>query len=349
MNKNICKVNKPIRFCVYCKPNEINDATFHYIEIIRGGLRLAGLKDLGVTQEKDIVRQCEIVVSISCMASLRASVASPNSRLIHWFQGIEAVERRYLHPGMGGIIRFVLWRAMELFILRKAHLKIFVSKEMLEFLDGKAGDRQNSLIIPCYNVAFDHRAWHGHINRYKQLNIVYAGSLYPWQCVEDSILTFKELQKTNGEAHLSIFTRETEKARSMCSQHGIFNVSIMSLSPQQLRESLASFSYGFILREDMPINQVSTPTKFNTYLAAGVIPILTEATPALLTMMGDCRYRIIGSTPTAHKEMADKISSFSKNPPDEKIVHNEFHEIFSRNFDDQINMRRIAESIKGYE
>lgn len=333
-------------FCVYCNPRDVNDATFRYLEVIRQGLRGAGLIDVGLTQDPTILCSCELVISISCLPAMRALLLHPRAHLVHWFQGIEAVERRYLHPGWSGLGRYVLWSAMEKILLRRANLKLFVSEEMRSFMrdDGRPGSI--SLVMPCYNVDFDEHAWSGPPDRYSRLDLVYAGSLYPWQCVEDSLLSFKELSQRRPDARLTLFTREVERAQAMCQRHGLGNVHVESLSPAQLREALRHFSYGFILREPMPINEVSTPTKFNTYLASGVIPILTDATPALTRMLDDCSYKVVVDHPSEHAVIAKKIQALSENAPDERSVHDSYLRVFAVHFTDATHARRIKAAVQ---
>lgn len=332
-------------FCVYCLEEDINDATFHYLEVIRQSIRTAGFLDLGVTQDKFTLRRCELVVTISCLPALRALTLNPRAKLLHWFQGIEAVERRFLHPGWRGYGRYILWSTMESILLRRANVKLFVSQEMREFMNDKDIAGSRSVIMPCYNVKFDDEAWNLQPNRYRKLDLVYAGSLYPWQCVEDSLLSFKLLLTHRPDAHLTIFTREVERAQAICDKLSIRNVHIECLTPTQLQEALRRFSYGFILRQKMSINEVSTPTKFNTYLAAGVIPVLTKATPALSQMLSDCPYKIVVNSADSHSEIANKIISLSENSPNERAVQEAYERIFERYFKDSEYIKEIANAI----
>jgi len=47
-----------------------------------------------------------------------------------------------------------------------------------------------------------------------------------------------------------------------------------------LQSELSHYKYGFLLRKDHVVNRVSTPTKMNSYLSAGIIPIYTSAVEA---------------------------------------------------------------------
>ena len=332
------------KFCVYCKPEDINDATFRYVEVIRRGLREAGGEDLGITWSDATLRRADDVVSISCMPAARVMWKHPGARLIHWFQGIEAVERRFLHGGWRGWGRYVIWSALEYLVLRKARLKLFVSEEMRHFLGDDRLGKGRSLSFPCYN-ADPLPAPVGTAGRYASLDLVYAGSLYKWQRVEDVLATFQLLSQARPEATLTLFTREVERARALCKAMGLTQVTVESVSPAELVTALQRFSYGFILREDIAINRVSTPTKLSTYMAAGVIPVLTEATPALSRLLELVPYKVIVREPTQHSEIADSLLDMARAAPSPAQVHAAFATVFSADFNDAVHARRIAEAL----
>lgn len=337
--------NKSRSFCVYCKAVEVNDATFRYLEVIRGGLRDAGLHDLGLTQDKSILRQADLVVTISCLPAMRALALHPRAIIVHWFQGIEAVERRFLHKGWRGWGRWVLWSLMERVLLRRARVKLFVSQQMRDFLGDTVGPGQASLIIPCYNVDLGDIAASAP-NRYRRINMVYAGSLYPWQCVRESLQAYRAIRERRPDAEMTIFTREVDRARGMCQDMGLTEVQVEAVSPAKLLERLHEFSFGFILRDAMAINEVSTPTKFNSYLGAGVIPVMTQATPALAAMASGVPFQITVPEPSDSGAIADHVLEISRTAPTPTAVAASFRTIFDTYFDDATHRRRIAELIE---
>lgn len=331
-------------FCIYCKSEEVNDATFRYIDVIRGGLRDAGMHDLGITQEKNILRQSDFVVTISCLAAIRALAIHPRAEIIHWFQGIEAVERRFLHKGWRGWGRWVLWTLMERILLRRAKVKLFVSQQMRIFLGDKEQSSQVSLVIPCYNVDI------GNITasepeRYHHINMVYAGSMYPWQCVEQSLEAYRAVRMYRPDATMTIFTREVERASEMCRRMGLTEVRVEAVSPTQLLERLNEFSYGFILRDAMVINEVSTPTKFSSYVGAGVIPIITKATPALVEMASLTAFKITTNTSKEYIEIAESVLQISESTPSPLDVATSYKAIFEMYFDDTSHKQAIKQAI----
>lgn len=340
--------NNSRSFCVYCKDVEVNDATFRYLEIIRGGLREAGLRDLGITQDKSILRQADFAVTISCLPAMRALALHPRAILVHWFQGIEAVERRFLHKGLRGWGRWVLWTLMERVLLRRARVKLFVSQQMRDFLHDMEGPGQTSLVIPCYNVNLgDISASDPH--RYRRINMVYAGSMYPWQCVSESLQAYRAVRERRPDASMTIFTREVGSARQMCQDMGLEGVQVETVSPAQLLERLKEFSFGFILRDAMAINEVSTPTKFSSYLGAGVIPIMTKATPALTSMASFTPFQITVETPAETNIIARNVLTISDSALVPTTVAKSYQEIFELYFNDTLNQRKIAKIVSAIE
>ena len=336
--------NKIQSFCVYCKDVEVNDATFRYLEVIRGGLRDAGLRDLGITQKRDILRQANFVVTISCAPAIRAIALHPRAKIVHWFQGIEAVERRFLHKGWKGWGRWILWTLMERILLRHARIKIFVSQQMRTFLGDSEQPSQVSIVIPCYNVDIGNIAA-SDTDRYSRINMVYAGSMYPWQCVQQCLLAYRRVREQRPDATMTIFTREVDRAFEMCRDIGIDDVRVEVVSPAQLVQRLQEFSYGFILRDAMAINEVSTPTKFSSYIGAGVIPIMTKATPALVEMTALNPYQITVNSPNDYEVIAKRVMHISDSAPSPTVLVENFRLIFETYFNDSKNSKKISDSI----
>ncbi len=337
--------DKSQSFCVYCKDVEVNDATFRYLEIIRGGLRDAGLRDLGLTQDRQTLRCADVVVTISCLPAIRAIFLHPRAAIVHWFQGIEAVERRFLHKGWRGYGRWVLWRLMERVLLRHAKVKLFVSQQMRVFLRDAEKLGQASLVIPCYNVDLGDIAASSP-DRYRRIRMVYAGSLYPWQCVQQSLQAYQVVLRSRPEAMMTIFTREVDRAKAMCKAIGLPQVHVEEVSPSQLLERLKEYSFGFILRDAMAINEVSTPTKFSSYIGAGIIPIMTTATPALAAMAATTPFQITVQDPLQSAAIAERVLEISSDAPAPADVASSYRTIFETYFDDATHRRRIAELIE---
>jgi glycosyltransferase involved in cell wall biosynthesis len=67
-------------------------------------------------------------------------------------------------------------------------------------------------------------------------------------------------------------TRELSRAHGLAEQH----LCLAELPHPQVAAALRQVHAGLLLRRSHPVNQVSSPTKFGEYLAAGVPVIMTE-------------------------------------------------------------------------
>ena len=106
---------------------------------------------------------------------------------------------------------------------------------------------------------------------------MYAGSLSAWQNIDETLKIFKQIENIIPEATLTLLTEEKIKAQALIKQYDIQNAMVRYVSLNNLNEELLKHKYGFLLRKDIKVNNVSTPTKMNSYLSSGVIPIYSDA------------------------------------------------------------------------
>ena len=90
----------------------------------------------------------------------------------------------------------------------------------------------------------------------------------------------------------------------MIAARGLEGVDVAYCKPAELPLVLAGYKYGFILRHQHAVNAVATPTKVSSYMAAGVIPILTDA-------VTDFAERLAGIDPIVLLKTADPQEVFA--------------------------------------
>ena len=106
--------------------------------------------------------------------------------------------------------------------------------------------------------------------------VIYSGNCQKWQNV-DMIL---EIIKKNRNEHIEyvILTGEPlifeKKINELGIVKGLWNLSVLSVKPSELPQYYSKAHYGFILRDDILVNQVANPTKMLEYLIFGIIPIV---------------------------------------------------------------------------
>lgn len=332
-------------FVIYSHLRDRNDATFKYLNIITQALVGAGYNDRGLTDNIASVGPGDIIVTINCAFGIRALMLRPGNKLIHWFQGIEPEERMFLHGGWKGRAQWVLWSLWEGQLMRRADLALFVSTEMKEHLEHKHSKCRQSYIMPCFNSDFEVASF-DYPSKYQKMNLVYAGSMHPWQRVDAVIAIYRSLKELDSTARLTLLTREISEAERLCNACGVSGVDIRAVPAANIANELQQFSHGFILRNVMPINLVSTPTKLSSYMSAGVIPVFTTATPALGRIAEKTRFKLCidpaaDLTQVAAELHRSYVSGINKND-----VCEEYNEVFSEHFNDSVYVQQLTDTVR---
>ena len=249
-------------------------ATEYYYDIIRSALDRCGtvlwdsLEGEPMPDHKDAV----LVVG-SCMSMLRMWRKGYRN-IITWFQGI-LPEESYMrnHSRLrAGVLSWI-----ERFALKRSKLSIFVSRAMKEHYEQKYHLKIDTCYtMPCFNT--EYQKANVDSKDYSRNVFAYAGGLSKWQCIDQTLALYKRLeQAAAGEARLLLLTPEQDKARQLVEQYSIEHVEITHVPYTKLPDVLKSVKFGFALREEHPVNLVSTPTKLANYIANGIIPIYTSA------------------------------------------------------------------------
>ena len=105
----------------------------------------------------------------------------------------------------------------------------------------------------------------------------YCGGLQKWQNIESIISLFRMLQEMDRRVFLMIYTNSpTDGIRDLLDGLGKENFAVLPLKFSQVPSHLKLLDAGFLLREDLVLNKVSSPTKICEYLAAGVPLVCTR-------------------------------------------------------------------------
>ena len=107
-----------------------------------------------------------------------------------------------------------------------------------------------------------------------ELVFVYSGGTSTWQCIEESIDLYKQIDESlNRKTKMLIFSYNAEQLKSLINNDSRF--SIDSYEPNELGKALCASDFAFLLRKKSLTNKVAFPNKFLEYVAGGMKIITT--------------------------------------------------------------------------
>ena len=307
----------------YLQDGDLNEATSYYIDIISRALLQQGEQVEKVFSLK-VISPTDKVITIQSKAFFRVWLKNPKQYIINWYQGIVPEEAMCMfEDSLSKYARKYLWRFLEYFSLCKAKGNIFVSEAMWRHYQHIYGyDKSNYCIMPCFNQELDLRQFTA--EKYATPSFVYAGSLSRWQCIDRTLLLFKDIHALFPQATLTLLTKEKEKAISLCHKYGV-KADIKFVASSELQQVLGAYKYGFIVRDDIAVNNVATPTKMNSYMAAGVIPVYSDVINDFQTVFRDSKYVV---SFTGEEEALSKIKKIETSGVDCGVIKSEYETVF---------------------
>lgn len=109
----------------------------------------------------------------------------------------------------------------------------------------------------------------------EKVEIIYSGNMQAWQNVPLMIKLIKN--NLNKNLHFTILTGEINKMQFLFLKNELTDnelITIKSVTPKELQYYYSKAHYGFILRDDLLVNNVACPTKMIEYLFYGITPII---------------------------------------------------------------------------
>lgn len=253
---------------------------FFDIQLPEAKLRpaLTELEAIVATHQLRIV-QAEALYCARIGLLLRQQV--PGLRLVFDCHGTTPEEERM---GGGNPARIAALEEWEHRILAGADLNVFVSEAMQEFYrDRYALPGGNHVVVPC--CIADERFASGDSpsplsTPADRPTVVYLGTLAAWQCGEEMIRLFAQLRKLESRLFFLLLVPGSDhaQARKLMAQYHLPESSVLltELPHHEVAAALPGAHVGVLLRRKHIVNQVSSPTKFGEYLAAGLPVLMTE-------------------------------------------------------------------------
>lgn len=273
----------------YLEPRNQNEATNFYINIIKTAIESTGEKVIFTSSVKEIEKNDKVLV-VSLKMFLFVWLNNPKQHIVTWYQGVAPEEAMCdsEHNILFKLTRKNLLNILERLALKYSVKNIFVSNAMLEHYRNKYKyQSENHIIIPCFNQSLKRKYFTK--EKYLTPSFVYAGSLSEWQCIDETLAIYKKINRLYPNSSLTLLTKETEKAKLICERSGI-KADIKYVPISDLEVELGKYKYGFIVRDNIIVNNVATPTKMNSYMSVGVIPIYSNVVYDFKTVFEKMKY-----------------------------------------------------------
>ena len=242
----------------------------HYMDVLKLGISLVCPETEDVSQQYHFDKKKDFVVCDSPLISIHYYLRG-FKKIITWYQGVSP-EESYMNNHSK--LRFWVLSWIEKIMLKHSQMNVLISQQMQSFYEQKYHLKiSNAFLMPCYNSFYLDETVFRNQNKFSTPSFVYVGGMQKWQCVEDIVKLYAAIEAQLPDAKLYIYTKDEQAANVYMQQYHVKNYEIQFVQPDQLDDALKDKKYGFVLREDIPINQVATPTKLSNYTANGLIPI----------------------------------------------------------------------------
>jgi hypothetical protein len=103
------------------------------------------------------------------------------------------------------------------------------------------------------------------------VKVIYAGGTQAWQNIDKMA---DSVDKSIERADFTFYSHEHHVIRSKISAAALEKVVLDFCEKERLAAEYSSMDFGFIVRDNSPVNVVACPTKLIEYLCYGVIPIV---------------------------------------------------------------------------
>ena len=180
-------------------------------------------------------------------------------------------------------------------------------------------------------------------DKYKNNVFVYAGGTAKWQGLDAIVEAYSKIEKSIKNAKFLFLTNDFKVAQELAEKYEIKNYEIDYVKKEDLPSKLSLCKFGFVLRDDTLINNVSTPTKLSTYLSCGVIPIFSSSILDFKKMMENKKYKIVYNS----THFLDDIKNMEVVDINEII--NEYNDIFSSYYSNDYYVEKISKMIDALE
>ncbi|WP_196601126.1 hypothetical protein [Pectinatus frisingensis] len=170
--------------------------------------------------------------------------------------------------------RVIVYTFIEWIILRYSRYVVVVSKVMKTHFNKKYKVRSNLIVIPIFDLM---EPLQNMLKKDKNVYI-YAGGVHKWQNIDKMLSVIKLLLVKKPGTKVTILTNRIQYFREKMMQKKIpmEYIELDCVKKEDLINYYECAMFGFVLRDDNPVNRVACPTKLVEYMNYGVIPIVSN-------------------------------------------------------------------------
>ena len=324
--------NKMIVY-LYCDKRSLNDATTYYVDLIVRPLLSRGY-EFRIVHDLRGIRHPDIILTITSKYFFFAKLKYPRCRTVYWAQGVSAAEARMSINSITSFTRFIFRAFTEPIAVRESDLLFCVSERMVQYYTEvyRLRNKNKCVIIPCYNLPLSDTFV---LAQYETPSFVYAGGYNIWQGINFMLAVYSRVEKAIPNSKLTILSSQKEQFSKSIESFGIKNYEIKYVPLKQLSEELHKHKYGFIIRDNNIVNNVSTPTKMNSYLSNYIIPIFSDAVDSFVRHIHLEKYQIMVNCPLDADIAANQIIEFENTVKDYTDYQSVVSKLFANYYNDE--------------
>lgn len=266
---------------------------------------------------------------------------SGRKNIYFWVQGILPEESLMRHSSK---LRYGILSFWEKKSLKCAKHIACVSDAMREHYENKynLNLKNKYSVFPCYNTTINEESFSDPM-KYLNNVFVYAGGLAVWQCFEKTLDIYKSIENLGvPNTKLIVLTKDKEQAKKLILEKDIKNYETGFYPKEELPKVLSGAKFGFVIREDNPVNNVATPTKISTYLSCGLIPVYSSCIRAFDEQSKTMKYKVAW----CNDYDIVKIKDMMKNAPDNNDVKTEYKDFFNQYYSNERHIETISKVLK---
>lgn len=232
------------------------------------------------------------IFTISIFDTLELKLISYTSfkriKTFFWVQGVVPEESFMRNQSK---LRFNILSFLEKLALKISDSHVFVSDYMVSFYKEKYNFKSmNYTIVPCSSDL----KYTG-IEKIRN-SFCYIGGLSKWQKIEEALKIYSDIQNKLDNSEFHLITRDIEQAKVIIDKYENIKskIKIYSLdNRKEIEETLSKMEFGFLLREDVPVNNVSSPIKLAEYLSCDVNVIISDSIYSYASYIKDYKAGIV--------------------------------------------------------